>query len=120
MCSTVLTSCLIVSSQLELKKTTDFSLFTNILFYMFPELLLTVVDNENGRLAVSTASREKLRGADPEISQDFGNIGPDAHDLRRASQFDLVIDKEKRLISNLRWNMPVLLQTVPNVQLSSR
>ena len=30
---------------------------------------------------------------------------------RRASQFDPAIDKERKLISNLRWNMPVLLDS---------
>ena len=69
-------------------------------------------------LAASTASREKPCGADPKISQDFGNIGPDGRDLRRASQFDPVI--EERLISNLWWNMPVLLQPVLNMQLNSQ
>ena len=41
-------------------------------------------------------------------------------DLGCASQFDPVIDKETRLISNLRWNMSVFVQTVLNVRLSSR
>ena len=71
-------------------------------------------------LAANIASQEKPRGADPELSQDFRNIGPDGRDLRRASQFDPVIDKKERLISNLRWNMLVLLQTVLNVRLSSQ
>ena len=36
---------------------------------------------------------------------------------RRASQFDPTIDKERKFISNLRWNMPVCAQTVPSVSL---
>ena len=36
---------------------------------------------------------------------------------RRASQFDPVIDKERKFISNLRWNMLVYAQTVPSVPL---
>ena len=39
---------------------------------------------------------------------------------QRASQFDPTIDKERKLISNLRWNVPVLVQLVPNVRQSSR
>ena len=31
---------------------------------------------------------------------------------RCASQFDPAIDKEKKLISNVRWNMPVLLDSL--------
>ena len=41
------------------------------------------------------ASHEKSHGADPELSQDFENTGSDSRDLRRASQFVSVIDKEK-------------------------
>ena len=37
--------------------------------------------------------------------------------LRRGSQFDPAIDKERKFISNLRWNMPVRAQTVPSVPL---
>jgi hypothetical protein len=40
---------------------------------------------------------------------------PDGHDLGRASQFDLAINKERKLISNLRWNMPIFIQIVPNI-----
>jgi hypothetical protein len=43
----------------------------------------------------------------------------DGHGLGHASQFDPVIDKRK-VISNLRWNILVLLHTVPNVRLDSR
>ena len=35
----------------------------------------------------------------------------DGHDQGRASQFDPTIDKERKLISNLRQNMPVLLDS---------
>ena len=67
------------------------------------------------------ASREKSHGADPELFPGLkGDTGPDGRDLGRASQFDPAIDKERKLISNLRWNMPVLLQTVLNVRLSNR
>ena len=66
-------------------------------------------------------SREKPRGADPELSLGLkGDTRPDGRDLEHASQFDPIIDKETRLISNLRWNMPAFVQTVPNVRLSSR
>jgi hypothetical protein len=45
------------------------------------------------------------------------NTGPvEVETNWRASQFDPAIDKEK-IISSLRWNMPVLHQTVPNVRL---
>jgi hypothetical protein len=40
---------------------------------------------------------------------------PDGHDPGHASQFDLAINKERKLISNLRWNMPVFIQIVPNI-----
>ena len=36
---------------------------------------------------------------------------------RRASQFDPTIDKERKFISNIRWNMPVFAQIVPSVSL---
>ena len=36
---------------------------------------------------------------------------------RRASQFDPAIDKERKFICNLRWNMPVLAQIVPSAPL---
>ena len=39
---------------------------------------------------------------------------------RRASQFDLQLTRIENLISNLKWNMSVLHQTVPNVWLDSR
>jgi hypothetical protein len=49
------------------------------------------------------ASREKPRGADPELSPNLsGDIGPDGCDRGRASQFDPIIDKERKLINNLR------------------
>ena len=38
---------------------------------------------------------------------------------RRASQFNPVIDKERKFISNLRWNMPVCAQIVPSLPLGS-
>ena len=37
--------------------------------------------------------------------------------LRCASQFDPTIDKERKFISNLRWNMPICAQTVSSVPL---
>jgi hypothetical protein len=70
--------------------------------------------------SLHAASREKPHGADLEISQGFGNTRPDGRDLRHASQFDPVIDKEERFISNLRWNMSVLVQTVLNMRLNSQ
>ena len=36
---------------------------------------------------------------------------------RCVSQFDPVIDKKRKFISNLRWNVPVCAQTVPSVPL---
>ena len=36
---------------------------------------------------------------------------------RRASQFDPIIDKEIKFISNLRWNVLIFAQTVPSVPL---
>ena len=39
---------------------------------------------------------------------------------RRASQFDQQLTRRENLISNLRWNMSVLHQTVLNVRLDSR
>ena len=39
---------------------------------------------------------------------------------RRASQFDPTIDKERKFISNLRWNMPVCAQTVQSVPLQEQ
>ena len=39
---------------------------------------------------------------------------------RRASQFDLQLKRRENLISNLRWNMSVLHQTVLNVRLDSQ
>ena len=36
---------------------------------------------------------------------------------RRASQFNTAIDKERKIISNLRWNIPVCAQTVLGVPL---
>jgi hypothetical protein len=67
------------------------------------------------------ASREKLRGVDPELSSGLkGDTRPDGRDLGRASHFDPTIDKERKVIRNLRWNMLVFVQTDPNVRLSSR
>ena len=67
------------------------------------------------------ASREKPRGADPELTPGLGmDNGPDGRDRGRASQFDHVIDKEIKFINNLRWNMPVFVQTVPNIQPSGQ
>ena len=45
------------------------------------------------------------------------DIGPDGRDRGRASQFDPAIDKERKLISNLRWNMLVLLDSLECVAL---
>jgi hypothetical protein len=62
------------------------------------------------------ASREKPRGADPELSLGLRvSTRPDGHDRGCANQFDPVIDKERKLISNLRWNIPLLVQIVPNI-----
>jgi hypothetical protein len=66
------------------------------------------------------ASREKLRGADHELSPGLkGDTRPDGRDLGCASQFDPTIDKERKLISNLRWNMLVFVRTDPNVHLEA-
>jgi hypothetical protein len=49
------------------------------------------------------ASREKPRGEDLELSPNLkGDTEPDGRDLGHASQFDRAIDKERKLISNLR------------------
>jgi hypothetical protein len=40
---------------------------------------------------------------------------PDGRDRGCASQFDPAIDKNRKLISNLRWNMSVLVHRVPNI-----
>ena len=64
------------------------------------------------------ASQEKPHGADPKLSPGLGvDTGPDGHDRGRASQFDPTIDKERKFISNLRWNMLVCAQTLPTVSL---
>ena len=56
------------------------------------------------------ASRKKLRGADPELSLGLGvDTRPDGRDRGCASQFDPIIDKERKLISNLRRNMPAFV-----------
>ena len=70
----------------------------------------------SSRESTHEASREKPRGADPKLSPDLGvNTGPDGRDRGRASQFDPAIDKERKLISNLRWNLLVFVQTVLNI-----
>ena len=67
------------------------------------------------------ASREKPRGADPELTPGLGmDNGLDGHDRGRASQFDPVINNERKLIRNLRWNMPVFVQIVPNIRPSGQ
>ena len=71
------------------------------------------------RLHMKQAERNHVEQilSSPRTQED---IGPDGHDLGHSSQFDPVINKETRLISNLRCNMPVFVQTVPNVRLDSR
>jgi hypothetical protein len=67
------------------------------------------------------ASREKPRGADPELSPDLrGDTGPDSCDQGRASQFVPAIDKERKLISNLRWSMSMFVHTVSNIRPSGQ
>ena len=69
------------------------------------------------RCSTHEASREKPRGADLKLSLGLGvDTRPDGHDRGCASQFDPIIDKERKLISNLRWNMPVFVQIVPNIR----
>ena len=74
------------------------------------------------RLAVGTHSkpRETAWSRSGALSGLRKDTEPDGPNRGRASQFDPTIDKEIRLISNLRWNMPVFVQTVPNMQLSGR
>ena len=43
------------------------------------------------------------------------DTGLNGRDRGRVSQFDPTIDKERELISDLRWNMSVFVQTVPNI-----
>jgi hypothetical protein len=55
-------------------------------------------------------SQEKSHGVDPELSSSLRvSTGPDGHDRGCVSQFNPTIDKERKLIGNLRWNMPVLI-----------
>jgi hypothetical protein len=54
---------------------------------------------------------------DDPLSFNAGLVGSDRKPERRASQFDLQLTRERKLISNTRRNMSVLLQTVLNMRL---
>jgi hypothetical protein len=53
---------------------------------------------------------ERPHGADPELLSGLrkGTTGPDDRDLGGVQSIWPAIDKGARLISNLRWNMPVI------------
>ena len=84
-----------------------------------------MVDFVNGgkwQVAAGTQSKpgETSRSRSRALSGLRKDVGLDGRDQGRASQFGPTIDKERKLISNLRWNMPVFSHTVPNMRLSSR
>jgi hypothetical protein len=62
------------------------------------------------------AASRMIRTGDP-LSFNTGPVGFEQKLERRASQFDLQLTRERKLISNTRWNMLVFFQTVPNMRL---
>jgi hypothetical protein len=80
------------------------------------------IDGKNSR-PLHRPRCSKLRETAQSKSQDLQWLRTQdrsIQNLGRASQFNSVIDKERKVISNLRWNMSALLQIVPNVWLDSR
>jgi hypothetical protein len=70
---------------------------------------VAAVDGEKVMRHRDTQQAERNRVEQiPSSPRTYEDTGPDSHDRGHASQFDPVIDKERKLISNLRWNMPVL------------
>ena len=66
---------------------------------------------------------QQARGSEWNETRDiFGfNTEPaDSETQQRVSQFDQQLTRRENLISNLRWNISVLHQTVPNVWLDNR
>jgi hypothetical protein len=63
--------------------------------------------------------RETMWSRSRALSELRKGVGPDGRDQGCASQFDSTIDEEKKLIRNLRWNIPVLVQIVPNLRPSA-
>jgi len=63
-----------------------------------------VVDDRKWQVAIDTHSKtcETARSRSRALSGLRKGAGPDGHDRGRASQFDTAIDKERKLISNLR------------------
>jgi hypothetical protein len=59
---------------------------------------------DHSPLANTLESQEKPCGAGLDLSSDLGHKTVDSN-MRRASQFDPAIDKERKVIINLRWNM---------------
>jgi hypothetical protein len=80
------------------------------------------VDGRKRQVTADTRSkpRETARSRSRALSRLWKGAGPDGRDWGRASQFDPAIDKERKLISNLRRNMPVFVQTVPNIRPSGQ
>jgi hypothetical protein len=78
----------------------------------------------DGKKRQGAADMSKLRETAWSRSRALSGLrkgaGPDGRDRGRASQFDPAIDKERKLISNLRCNMRVFVQTVPNIWLSGQ
>ena len=50
----------------------------------------------------------------------FNTEPADSKTQRHVSQFDLQLTRREDLISNLRWNISVLHQTISNVWIDSR
>jgi hypothetical protein len=82
-------------------------------------IVWTAKSDRGGRSLPSRHTKQAERNRMEQISSSLRakrvSAGPDGCDWGRASQFDPAIDKERKLISNLRWNMPVLVQTVSNI-----
>jgi hypothetical protein len=66
------------------------------------------VTNCSPPLGTGSKLKETARSRSRALSGLKVDTGPDGHDRGRASQFDPAIDKERKLISNLRWNMLVV------------
>jgi hypothetical protein len=67
-----------------------------------------------------TASQEKPRTVYPELSPDLGGHRTRWSWPSACQSIWPAIDKKRKLINNLRRNMPMFVQIVPNMQLSSR
>jgi hypothetical protein len=77
--------------------------------------VLPINGGERWGAADTSKPRETKRCRSQALSRLRKGARPNGHDRGRASQFGPAVDKERKLISNLRWNMPMFVQIIPNI-----